>query len=71
MTVHGIPKPGWRGFQLLKDAGNARVPVNVTEHTARVVEAGQAQAKAQCLQGGFTGGDIHTDNMTIAAAEAW
>ena len=71
MTVHGIPKPGWRGFQLLKDAGNARVPVNVTEHTARVVEAAQAQAKAQCLQGGFTGGDIHADNMTIAAAEAW
>jgi hypothetical protein len=31
MTVHGIPKPGWRGFQLLNEAGDTRVPVRVTE----------------------------------------
>merc|ERR1712084_51163 len=27
-TVHGVPKPAWRAFQLLKDAGQWRVPVS-------------------------------------------
>jgi len=32
MTKSGIPKPGWRGFQLLAGAGDKRVPVTVKEH---------------------------------------
>mmetsp|Transcript_172967 Transcript_172967/g.420741 ORF Transcript_172967/g.420741 Transcript_172967/m.420741 type:complete len:557 (-) Transcript_172967:11-1681(-) len=26
-TIHGVPKPAWRAFQLLKDAGSWRAPV--------------------------------------------
>ena len=26
MTYHGVPKPGWRGFQLMHGAGDHRVP---------------------------------------------
>jgi hypothetical protein len=29
MTYHGVPKPGWRGFQLLNDAGSHRVPTTL------------------------------------------
>ena len=31
MTYHGVPKPGWRGFQLLNRAGDHRVPVTLRE----------------------------------------
>jgi len=31
MTVSGIPKPGWRGFQLLNGAGDRRVATSVSE----------------------------------------
>ena len=34
MSLGGIPKPGWRAFQLLhQHAGASRHPVTVTEHT--------------------------------------
>ena len=85
MTKSGIPKPGWRGFQLLAGAGNKRVPATVVEHKGgeepHIVTVQQsggvgsasstAVAKPACLQGGMQGGDIHVANMTIAAAADW
>ena len=80
MTVHGIPKPGWRGFQLLAGAGDTRVPVTVSEKKApRTAAAAAAPAapaalaagQPACLQGGMDGGDIHTANMSVATAVAW
>ena len=29
MTYHGVPKPGWRGFQLLAEAGDHRVAATI------------------------------------------
>jgi hypothetical protein len=29
MTYHGVPKPGWRGFQLLAEAGDHRVTTTI------------------------------------------
>ena len=43
MTVGGIPKPGWRSFQLLHEhAGDRRYKTNVTEHAG-------ALASEQCV----------------------
>lgn len=41
MTVHGVPKPGWRGFQLLAQAGDRRVATNISEPNVatRIIDA--------------------------------
>ena len=54
MTVHGIPKPGWRGFQLLAGAGDTRVPVTVSEKKApRTAAAAAAPAAPAAVLGGL------------------
>ena len=65
MTAHGIPKPGWRGFQLLNEAGDTRVPVSVTAHDSKLETPPTkdevqrpdthegASSGASCLQGAW------------------
>jgi hypothetical protein len=63
MTYHGIPKPGWRAFQLLHShAGTHRVPTTVSKPNVQVPfpftgesTSTSASAHASASEGGATG----------------
>jgi hypothetical protein len=47
MTYHGVPKPGWRGFELLHGAGDHRVPATLPSETK--VQALAAEELGSCV----------------------
>jgi len=46
-TVQGIPKPGWRAFELLRDAGDRIFRADVVEHVDNSALLGPAQPQEQ------------------------
>lgn len=59
MTYHGVPKPGWRGFQLLSDAGTHRVPTTLGNGSSDL--AVQERYMQQIEQGGQCVTEPNTD----------
>ena len=54
----GVPKPGWRGFQLLNGAGDHRVPTSL---------AGESGIKSiQSERAGYGGGCVTDDATNMA-----
>ena len=65
MTYHGVPKPGWRAFQLLHGAGDHRVPATLASDQARLAAA-RCVTEAGTDMAGFTL-SAHADIKTAAA----
>jgi xylan 1,4-beta-xylosidase len=58
MTYHGVPKPGWRGFELMAAAGDHRVNATLGINTAKVqqheAEEGKCVEEKNMNMAGFT-----------------
>ena len=56
MTYHGVPKPGWRAFQLLNGAGDHRVPTTLASEQQVSVQDGEGACvtEANTNMAGFT-----------------
>ena len=62
MTVHGIPKPGWRAFQLMNGAGDYKLNTTVGNGTEQ--EEQQEQSQCSLVEGvDFMGGDMLPNNL--------
>ena len=74
MTYHGIPKPGWRGFELLHTfAGDTQLRATVTEAAAAQSAEGAALAPLPCYVENATDlsdFDILPDSQHLSAPSA-
>ena len=48
MTYHGVPKPGWRGFELMAAAGDHRVNATLGSDTVKVQQ--QVEGGNKCVE---------------------
>ena len=76
MTYHGVPKPGWRGFQLLNGAGDHRIPATLpsdmdtlyVSQSQRVV-SGDCVTDEQTNMAGFTLSSVKADTPAYCCAK--
>jgi xylan 1,4-beta-xylosidase len=69
MTYHGVPKPGWRGFQLLAAAGDHRVEVTLGGAAQLRAGEGGCVTEAGTNMAGFTLSSVKADTAAYCCAK--
>jgi len=71
MTIHGIPKPAWRAFQLLHThAGSQRLSIDVAQGTTMTVQEPAGSACSLVPDTDFKGADILPESQRLDLPDA-